>query len=316
MSRFILTLAGALGVFAVVVLFSATFIVHQTSQALVLQFGQPVRVITAPGLYLKIPIAQEVTFYDARILSLDPPAEQMILSDQKRVIVDGFARYRITDPLRFYQSVRTEATFVDRFGRIMNSTVRGVLARTDLTEVLSERRADIMQRVQESVTDEAKNFGVQLIDVRIGRTELPEDVLTNVYQRMRSEREREANLLRAEGEENARRIRATADRERTVLLAEADRQSQVLRGEGEGARNRILGDAYSKDRDFFDFYRTLETYRATFLAEGTTLVLSPESDFFRYFSGWQGNFGAAGTATTVPPQPAAAPAARPAPAIR
>lgn len=298
MSRFAAAVAVAIGALALIGFLSATFVVHQTSQALVLQFGQPVRVISEPGLYFKVPVAQEVTFFDARILNLDPPAEQMILSDQKRVIVDGFARYRIIDPLRFYQAVRTEAIFVDRFGRIMNSTVRGVLARTDLTEVLSERRGEIMHRVQEAVTDEAKNFGVELVDVRIGRTELPEDVLTNVYQRMRSEREREANLLRAEGEESARRIRATADRERTVLLAEAERQSQVLRGEGEATRNRVLGEAYSKDRDFFDFYRSLEAYKSTFLAEGTTVVLSPNSDFFRYFSGWQGKFGAE---TVAPP---------------
>jgi modulator of FtsH protease HflC len=297
MNRVSAAISVAVGAVALIVLMSSTFIVHQTSQALVLQFGQPVRVLAEPGLYFKIPVAQDVIFFDARILSLDPPAEQMILSDQKRVIVDGFARYRIVDPLRFYQAVRTEATFVDRFGRILNSTVRNVLARTDLTEVLSERRSEIMHRVQDEVTDEAKNFGVELVDVRIGRTELPEDVLTNVYQRMRSEREREANLLRAEGDETSRRIRATADRERTVLLAEAERQSQVLRGEGEAARNRVLGEAYNKDRDFFDFYRTLEAYKATFLAEGTTLVLSPDTDFFRYFSSWQGKIGADALAT-------------------
>jgi modulator of FtsH protease HflC len=306
MNRIVLATIGALSALLVIGFFSSAFTVHQTTQALVLRFQNPVKVIRAPGLYFKAPLIESVVYYDARILNLDPPPDQMILSDQKRVIVDGFARYKITDPLLFYTSVRSESNFASNFGGIMSSTVRSVLARTDLTELLSEKRGAIMQRVQEAVTGEAAKFGVKLEDVRIGRTELPEDVLTNVYQRMRSEREREANLLRAEGEENARRIRATADRERTVLLAEAERQSQVLRGEGEGARNRVLGEAYSKDRDFFDFYRSLEAYRATFLAEGTTLVLSPESDFFRYFSGWQGKFGAdpvQAPATATPASP-------------
>lgn len=291
MNRIALTLVGALSAMAVFGLFTSVFVVHQTNQALVLRFQNPVRVISEPGLYFKVPLMESVVYYDSRVLSLDPPPDQMILSDQKRVIVDGFARYRITDPLEFYTSVTSESNFANNFGGILSSTMRSVLARTDLSELLSERRGEIMRRVQEAVTDEAKKFGVLLVDVRIGRTELPEDVLTNVYQRMRSEREREANLLRAEGEENARRIRATADRERTVLLAEAERQSQVLRGEGEATRNRVLGEAYGKDHDFFDFYRSLEAYKTTFLAEGTTLVLSPDTDFFRYFSGWQGKFG-------------------------
>ncbi|MSO70654.1 MAG: protease modulator HflC [Alphaproteobacteria bacterium] len=291
MNRIALTLVGALSAMAVFGLFTSVFVVHQTNQALVLRFQNPVRVISEPGLYFKVPLMESVVYYDSRVLSLDPPPDQMILSDQKRVIVDGFARYRITDPLEFYTSVTSESNFANNFGGILSSTMRSVLARTDLSELLSERRGEIMRRVQEAVTDEAKKFGVLLVDVRIGRTELPEDVLANVYQRMRSEREREANLLRAEGEENARRIRATADRERTVLLAEAERQSQVLRGEGEATRNRVLGEAYGKDHDFFDFYRSLEAYKTTFLAEGTTLVLSPDTDFFRYFSGWQGKFG-------------------------
>ena len=203
----------------------------------------------------------------------------MILTDQKRIIVDAFARYRIVDTLKYYQSVRTEATFIDRFGRVLNSSVRAILGESNLTELLSEKRSDIMERIRDSVALEGNSYGIELVDVRIGRTELPKDVLTNVYDRMRSEREREANLLRAEGEENARRIRAEADRARTVILAEAERESSILRGQGEASRNLILGEAYGRDQDFFDFYRTLDAYRQTFLEQGTTLVLSPESDF-------------------------------------
>ncbi len=291
---------------------SSMFIVHQTKQVLVLEFGEPVDEHTEPGLKFKWPIIQNVVEFDIRVLNVDPPEEQVILTDQKRIIVDAFARYRITNVLLYYQTVGNESVFVDRFGRVLNSSVRAILGESNLTELLSEKRADIMRRIRDAVAEEGTAYGIELVDVRIGRTELPGDVLTNVYDRMRSEREREAATLRAEGEQNARRIRAEADRERTVILAQAERQSSILRGEGDAGRNLILGEAYGRDQQFFDFYRTLDAYRQTFLDESTTLVLSPDSDFFRYFR--QGDFVgpiiAPPALGALPPGPAAPPAPR------
>ncbi|MEE8227975.1 MAG: protease modulator HflC, partial [Kiloniellales bacterium] len=194
-----------------------------------------------------------------------------------------FARYRIVDPLKFYQAVRTEATFVDLFGRTLNSAVRAEVARNQLATLLSAKRAGIMRNIFAAVSARGQNFGIEVVDVRIGRTELPADVLNDAYERMRSEREREANLLRAEGEEISRRIRAESDRQRTVIIAEAERESSIQRGVGDAARNRILGAAYSRDPEFFDFYRSLEAYRRAFADSPTTLLLSPDSEFFRYF---------------------------------
>ena len=223
----------------------AFFIVNETKQAIVLQFGDPRKVITKPGLQFKIPFIQDAVFLDSRLLNLDPQPEEMILSDQKRIIVDSFARYRIVNPLKFFQTVRNEATFSDRFGRIINASVRGVIAQYSLTSLLSNERIEIMQEIQTQILTNQESFGVEIIDIRIGRTDLTEQVSNNVYQRMRSEREKEANLLRAEGEELSKEIVASADRQQTVILAEAERTSSILRGEGDAAKNRILGDAYS-----------------------------------------------------------------------
>lgn len=289
--RISLALLGIVVVVGGILASSALFIVSQTEQALVLQFGEPKRVLKEPGLKVKIPFIQNVVTYDSRVLSLDPPPVEMILNDQKRIILDAFARYRIDDPLKYFQTVRTETTFNDRFGRLMNSAVRGIVAKNSIEDVLSSERIQIMAAIGETVTKDGLNFGVTITDLRIGRSELPEDVSNNVYDRMRSEREREANLLRAEGEENSRRIRAEADRAQTVIIAEAQRQSSILHGDGDATKNRLLADAFNRDREFFDFYRSLEAYRATFGADDTTMVLSPNSDFFRYFGSIGGNPG-------------------------
>ena len=281
--RFSFAVVGVVVVVVGILASSALFIVSQTEQALVLQFGQPKQVHKVPGLKFKIPFIQNVVRYDNRVLGLDPPAEEVILNDQKRIILDAFARYRIEDPLKYFQTVRAEATFNDRFGRILNSDVRGVVAKNSIEDLLSPQRIEIMQAIRETVSKTAVNFGVTITDLRIGRSELPEDVSNNVFDRMRSEREREANLLRAEGEEASRRIRADADRQQAVIIAEAQRQASILRGEGEGEKNRILAEAFNRDREFFDFYRSLEAYRNTFGTDDTTMVLSPRSDFFRYF---------------------------------
>ena len=264
---------------------NALFTVHQTKQAIVLQFGEAKRVIQDPGLAVKIPVVQNVIFYDNRVLDLDPPSFEVLLTDKKRIIIDAYARYQIVDPLQFFRRVRTEATLRDRFGKIINSSLRRVIATVSLSDVLSEKRDDIMTQIQAVVAGPAESFGVKIVDVRIGRTELPTQTRQSVFSRMRTEREREARELRAEGGEEARKIRAQADLRRTVLLADAEREAQILRGEGEGGRNRILGEAYGRDPAFFDFYKSLAEYQRSLVDSDTTMVLSPDSEFFRFFGG-------------------------------
>ena len=261
----------------------AFFIVNETKQAIVLQFGEPRQVISKPGLQFKIPFIQDAVFLDSRMLNLDPQPEEMILSDQKRIIVDSFARYRIVDPLKFFQTVRNEATFSDRFGRIINAAVRGVIAQYSLASLLSEDRATIMGAIQVIIKNEEKSFGVQIIDIRIGRTDLTEQVSNNVYQRMRSERDKEANLLRAEGEELSKEIRAAADRQQTVIVAEAERTSSILRGEGDALKNKILGDAYGLDQEFFDFLRTMQACKETFGDTDMSMVIVPGQVCEKFF---------------------------------
>ncbi len=283
MSRLTIGILGGLIIVIGILVSSGLFIVRETEQALVLQFGDPKRVVQEPGLKMKVPFVQNVIRYDRRILGLDPEAEEVQLIDQKRIIVDAFARYRIVDPLLFFQSVRTEDTFNGRFGNVLNAAVRAIVAQRTQADLLSEARAGIMRSIFAEVSNESSDFGIELVDIRIGRTELPEEVSQNVFGRMQTEREREAALLRAEGEEDARRIRARADRTQTVIVATANRQSSILRGQGDSARNKILGDAFGRDMEFFDFFRSLEAYRATLANNDTTLVISPTGDFFRYF---------------------------------
>ena len=261
----------------------AFFVVNETKQAIVLQFGEPRQVISEPGLQFKIPFIQDAVFLDARMLNLDPQPEEMILSDQKRIIVDSFARYRIVNPLKFFQTVRNEATFSDRFGRIINAAVRGVISQYPLSSLLSEDRSKIMSAIQAQVQNEESSFGVEIIDIRIGRTDLTEQVSNNVYQRMISERDREANLLRAEGQELSKEIVASADRQNTVIIAEAERTSSILKGEGDAFKNKILGDAYNLDQEFFDFLRTMQACRETFGDTEMSMVLVPGKVCEKFF---------------------------------
>ncbi|MEQ9448228.1 MAG: protease modulator HflC [Rhodospirillaceae bacterium] len=272
-------------VVAVAALFAALgsmFTVHQTQQALVLQFGDPRRVITEPGLHFKIPFIQNVLYYESRILELDPQGQDMALVDQRRINVDSFARYRITDPLNFYQTVMTDTAFRDRFGNILNGSVRDALGRADLTDVLGESRREVMRQITQAVQRRAPEFGVEVVEVRIGRTELTADTTQATYNRMRSDRMAEAADFRGRGQEQKARIEAEADRERTVILAEAEKQSQTLIGEGEAMSRKVLNEAQGKDAQFYAFFRAMEAYRAA-LGDGTTMVLSPNSEFFRYF---------------------------------
>ena len=261
----------------------AFFVVQEWKQAIVLQFGEPRQVITEPGLKFKIPFVQDAIFFDRRMLNLDPVPEEMILSDQKRIIVDSFARYIITDPLKFFQTVRNETTFSDRFGRILNAAVRGVIAQYPLTTLLSNERDNIMKIIETQVIMNEKNFGIKIMDIRIGRTDLTEQVANNVYQRMRSEREKEANLLRAEGEELSKEIKASANRQKTVIIAEAERTSSILRGEGDAKKNKILGDAYGLDEEFFIFLRTMQACRDTFGETEMSMVIAPGKVCEKFF---------------------------------
>ncbi len=282
MNRATLAIIGIIIVVAGFTISSVLFTVHQTQQALILQFGNPIRVIKEPGLHAKMPFVQNAEFYDSRILDLDPPAQEVILADQKRVNVDAFARYRIKDPLEYRKRAQTDANFRDVFGSRLNAAIRAGIGKILLGDMLTEKRAQVMNIIASQMKAFAPEFGVEVVDVRIGRTDLPDATAQSVYNRMRSDRVAHAAQLRAVGEEQKLRIQAEADRDRTVIIAEAQRQSQILRGMGEGERNRILGKAFGKDPQFFDFYRSMEAYGEA-LGEGTTMVLSPDSEFFRFF---------------------------------
>jgi len=262
---------------------NAIFTVHQTKYAIVLQFGEAKRVVKEPGIAFKIPFVQNVVFYDNRTLDLDPPPFQVLLTDKKWIVIDAYARYRIVDPLQFFRRVKTESVLRDRFGQIINSSLRRVIATVPLPDVLSDKRDDIMGQIQSGVTAQAESFGIEVVDLRIGRAEYPDQTRESVFNRMRTERQREARELRAEGNEEAQKIRAQADLEKTVLIAEAERTAQILRGEGEGGRNRILGEAFGKDPEFFDFYKSLAEYQKNLVDSNMTMVLSPTSEFFRHF---------------------------------
>lgn len=279
-----------LAIIAVVVL-TGLFTVRETEQALVLQFGEPKRFVEEPGLHWKIPLVQNVEYFDKRILNLDVPEQEVIASDQKRLIVDAFARFRITDPLLTYQSVRSEQGARGQMSTLLQSQVRNILGDIAMREVVSGRRAELMGRIQQAVEAEADTLGINLVDVRLRRVDLPEANSQAIYARMRSEREREAAEARAEGREEAERIRAQAERERTVLLAEAERDSQRIRGTGDGEAVRIYANAFSQSPEFFEFYRTMEAYEKSLDGDKTTIILSPDSEFFKMLNTGRGDSG-------------------------
>jgi modulator of FtsH protease HflC len=268
---------------AIAIGFSA-FIVSQTHRALVLQFGEPVRAIDQPGLYWRTPFIQTVEQFDRRILDLQTDEQEVIAADQKRLIVDAFARYRISDPLSFYRAFRTEINARQRLTAIVDSTIRSVLGRATFIDVVRNKREALMKDTIARVNDDVKNLGVEIVDVRIRRADLPEANQQAIYRRMQTERQREASELRAQGSEQSQRIKASADREVTVLLANANRDSERMRGEGDAERNRIYADAFNKDRDFFAFYRSMQAYEEALKGSHTRIVVSPTSEFFRYFN--------------------------------
>ncbi|HAD86259.1 MAG TPA: protease modulator HflC [Rhodospirillaceae bacterium] len=266
-----------------ILVFSSMFTVRQDQQALVLQFGSPVEVERTPGLKFKIPFIQNVEYYDRRILDLDPPVQEVILADQKRINVDAFARYRIVDPLEFRKRAGTDANFRQVFGGRLNAGIRSEIGKILLPDMLTGKRAEIMDRIANLLRAQAPEFGVEVTDVRIGRTDLPEATSQAVFNRMRSDRIAEAAELRAKGEEQKTRIQAEAERDKVVILAEARRKSEILRGEGDGERTRVLNAAYGRDAEFFDFYRSLDALGEAINA-GTSMVLSPDSELFQFFN--------------------------------
>lgn len=279
---------------------TSAFVVEQTEQALVLQFGKPVRVVREPGLNFKLPFVQNVERFDKRLLDFDAESNEVIAADQKRLIVDAFVRYRITDPLRFKQTVGNENTMRSRLNSILESSLRQVLGSVPLSDVLSEKRAEIMENIRTQVNEQVQGavvensegeqgsanvrsggFGIEVVDVRIKRADLPPANSEGIYKRMQTEREREAKEFRAKGAEDAQKIRGQADKDRTVIIAEATKKANILRGEGDGQATKIFAGAFGQDQDFFQFYRTMQAYKKTLDKKDTTMVLSPDSEFLK-----------------------------------
>jgi modulator of FtsH protease HflC len=285
MSRVLLAAVAVGVVLLIIVGADSVFIVDQSNQALVQQFGENIRTITEPGLQFKKPFVQNVVTYSKQVLDFEPPPAEVIASDQKRMVVDSFVRYRIADPLKFYQSVGTEEAMRPRLGVVLNGALRRVIGNIVLSRLLSPERGQIMGLIRDDVAVEAKSFGLDVIDARIRRADLPAENSQAVYDRMKSERKREANQYRAEGAEVAAGITAEADKEVTVIRAEANKQSQILRGQGDGESIKIYADAFGQDPDFYSFYRSLKAYGEVFGGGDTTVVLSPDSEFFRYLQG-------------------------------
>ncbi len=274
---FILLAAGFL-------VYSTFFIVKETHQAIVLQLGEPKKVYKDAGLYWKIPLLQNVQLIDKRVLEIDAPAEEVIALDQKRIIVDAYAKFIITDPLKFYISVGNERVAQSRLSSIINAKIRGVLGKENLVNLISNERTKLMNKITKDVAEEAKDFGINVIDVRIRRADLPSANSEAIFKRMQTERTREAKEFRAEGFELGQTIKSTADKEVSIILAEARKTSQILRGEGDGLRNKIFAEAFGRDPEFFSFYRAMQSYEKSLInGSETSLVLSPDSEFFRYF---------------------------------
>ncbi|MFA6264608.1 MAG: protease modulator HflC [Pseudolabrys sp.] len=282
--NFIGGVIAVLLVAVVIVGYSSLFTVYQTQQALVVRLGEPVRVVSDPGLHFKAPFIDNVISIDKRILDLEAPAQEVIASDQKRLVVDAFARYRIKNPLQFYQTLGSIQGANSQLAILLNSALRRVLGEATFTHVVRDQRADLMERILQLVDKEAGGYGIQVVDVRIRRADLPEQNSQAVYQRMQTERQREAAEFRAQGAQRAQEIRSRADRDVTILVADANSKSEQIRGDGDATRNQIFAEAYSKDPDFFAFYRSMQAYEASLKPGDTRIVLKPDNNFFRFFN--------------------------------
>jgi membrane protease subunit HflC len=295
---------AVLAVAALIVAYSSLFTIYQTQQALVLRLGSPLPPITEPGLHVKAPFIDTVVYIDKRILDLEAPAQEVIASDQKRLVVDAFARYRIQDSLRFYQTLGSIQAANSQLAILLSSALRRVLGEVTFTHVVRDQRADLMARIRGLVDGEATSYGIQVVDVRIRRADLPEQNSQAVYQRMQTERQREAAEFRAQGAQRGQEIRSRADREVTVLVAEATSQSEQIRGEGDAIRNQIFADAFNKDADFFAFYRSMQAYETGLKHNDTRFLLKPDTSFFRYFNDPSGK---SRSSPATPPAAQAAP---------
>jgi membrane protease subunit HflC len=301
--NFIGGIAGILLIAALIVSYSSLFTVYQTQQALVVRLGKVVRVVDEPGLNVKLPFIDNVIDIDKRILDLEAPAQEVIASDQKRLVVDAFARYRIKDPLRFFQTLGSKPAADSQLNILLNSALRSVLGESTFIQVVRDERAELMARIRDLINHEAASYGIEVVDARIRRADLPEQNSQAVYQRMQTARQREAAEYRAQGLQQAQEIRSKADREVTVLVADATSKSEQIRGEGDATRNKIFADAFNKDPDFFSFYRSMQAYENGLKPNDTRLVLNPDSNFFRYFNNPSGK-----PVSPVPPD--AAPTAK------
>jgi modulator of FtsH protease HflC len=290
----------------VIVGYSSVFTVAQTEQVLLVRLGEPIRVVTDPGLNFKAPFIDTVISIDKRILDLENPSQEVIASDQKRLVVDAFARYRIKNALRFYQSVGSIQAANIQLTTLLNASLRRVLGEVTFITVVRDQREALMARIRDQLDKEADGYGIQVVDVRIRRADLPEQNSQAVYQRMQTERQREAAEFRAQGGQKAQEIRSNADREATVIVAEANSTAEQVRGAGDGERNRLFAEAYGKDPDFFAFYRSMTAYENGLKSSDTRFLLRPDSDFFKFFSNSSGKPPAApAAAAAAPAQPAA-----------
>ncbi len=270
-------------VFAVI-FFSSIFTVDQTQQVLILSFGEPIRTIKTPGVKFKVPLMQNAIFFDKRIIDLSIAEQEVIASDQKRLIINAFAKYKITDPLKFYTTVGNSYGLSNKLSGILDSSLRQVIGEVTLSELLTENRGDVMKKIKDVVSESSQIFGIEVVDVRIMRADLPKENSDAIYARMQTEREKEAREIRANGAEEAQKIRAEADKEKTIILAEAKRNSDLTRGNGEAQSTKIYADAYGRDPEFFDFYRSMNAYSESFKnTEKTKMIVSPDSQFFKYF---------------------------------
>lgn len=273
----------SIALLALVTISSSAFMVNETKQALVLRLGNVKREITTAGIHFKVPLIDEVKYIEKRVLNLDPPAEEVILGDSKRLVVDVFARYQITDPLKYYQVLKTETQAVGRLNKFVNSQMRSVLGKVSLDEILSKNRADMMNTIKQGTNEEVSRMGISVVDVRIGRADLPSQNSQAVYSRMRSERKREAAEARAKGKEIALKTKASANKEKAILLSEAKKEAEMIKGHGDQKAIDIYAKAYSKDKEFYEFYRTMEAYKNS-LSNDTTVVLTPsEGGFLKNF---------------------------------
>jgi modulator of FtsH protease HflC len=284
MSEKILKISIFVAVLTGLLIYSTFFIVKETHQAIVLQLGEPKKVYKDAGLYFKIPLIQNVHFLDKRVIDIDAPAEEVIALDQKRIIVDAYAKFIIKDPLKFYISVGNERIAQSRLASIINAKIRGVLGKENLVNLISTNRNKLMSQITKDVAEEAKDFGIDVIDVRIKRADLPSANSEAIFKRMQTERTREAKEFRAQGFEVGQTIKSIADKEAAIILADARKTAQIKRGEGDGLRNKIFAEAFGRDPEFFSFYRAMQSYEKSLISGSeTSLVLSPDSEFFRYF---------------------------------